>query len=398
MKLLAVSTWFPSPPDNGAKVRAFHLLRELARHHEITLVSFCDDGQPDTGRIAPLREFCESVEVIPQGSFHRGRLTRRGLLSRVPRAYVQGFSPEMLARIQSAAHGQDAAIALEVTAALYFRHVRIVPFVFEEAEVAVIRDQVVSEARLARKLRRGLTWWKYSRFIRGLCERAAYTTVVSEAERAILEEFGCDASRLAVVPNGVDPADLEWPRGNVFDRLIYPGALSFAPNRDAVEWFLAAILPLVHRARPDVDFWVTGNAAGVALPNPGPAARLTLTGHLPDVRPPVAESAVCVVPLRVGGGTRVKILQAMALGTPVVSTSKGAEGLAVTPGRDILIGDTPEQFAAHVVRLLSDPAAREGMAAEARALVRDHYTWTQSGARLNDVVQLARSTWKAVDA
>jgi glycosyltransferase involved in cell wall biosynthesis len=396
MKLLVVSTWFPSPPDNGSKLRAFHLLRELARHHDISLLSFCGTGQPAADRISLLREFCVSVEVVPRGPFHTGALTLHGVLSTTPRAYVQGFVPEMLARARASVSGHDAAIALAVTAALYLRDINTLPLVFEEAEVAVVRDAYTSEDRRAQRLRRGLTWWKYSRFIRNLCGRFGRTTVVSEAERALLEQVGCDPRRIAVVPNGVDASDLAWSARPVRNRLIYPGSMTYAANLDAVRWFLGAILPIIDRGRPPVEFWVTGSTDGVAvsaLPN---TDRLTLTGHLPDVRPAVAESTICVVPLRIGGGTRLKILQAMALGTPVVATSKGAEGLEVTPGRDILLGDTPEAFAAHVCRLLSDDTMRERISAEARALVRDRYTWARSAARLNEVVSDAVSTWRAV--
>jgi polysaccharide biosynthesis protein PslH len=397
MKLLVVSTWFPWPADNGSKLRAFHLIRELAARHEVTLLSFCDGGEPAPERLAPLREFCRSVDVVPQAPFPRGALTLRGLLSGVPRAYVQGFSSDMLARVRAAVPGQDAAVGFEVTGGMYFRRVTSLPVVFEEAEVAVIRDQYVRETRRVRKLRRGLTWWKYSRFVRDLCRRAACATVVSETEREILEGIGCDAARIAVVPNGVDASDLDWPRGEVADRLIYPGSLTYVANRDAVEWFLASILPVVHRVRPDVEFWVTGALVPGSRPVAGPEARLTLTGHLADVRPAVAESAVCVVPLRIGGGTRLKILQAMALGTPVVATSKGAEGLDVTPGRDILIGDTPGTFAAHVLSLLSDRGLADNMAAAARTLVRERYTWARSGALLDEALNRAVREWKAMN-
>jgi polysaccharide biosynthesis protein PslH len=396
VKLLVVSTWFPSPPDNGARLRAFHLVRELAHHHRVSLVSFGDGGPVAPERIAPLAEFCESVTVVPRDAFHQGALTRTGLFSAVPRAYVQAFSPEMMAEIRRAHPVHDAAVALAVTAALYFRDVTTLPVVFEEAEVAVIRDRFRSAQGPGRKLRRGLTWWKYAAFVRSLCRRAAFTTVVSDTERDILRGIGCDVARVAVVPNGVDASDLEWPRpAQAAGRLIYPGSLTYSANLEAVTWFAQAVLPRIRTARPDVECWVTGRAGGVTLPDSGPASRLTLTGHLPDIRPAIAESAVCVVPLRIGGGTRLKILQAMALGTPVVSTSKGAEGLAVTPGVDILIGDTAEEFASHVLRLLSDPGLRGTIAAEARALVRDRYTWTQSGATLDEVVRKAHSAWKA---
>ncbi len=395
MKLLAVSTWFPSPPDNGSTLRAFHLLRELGRHHDVDLLSFCGTGLPDAGRIAPLREFCASVHVVPRSPFHSGTLTPRGLFSTVPRAYVQGYSEDMHAQVAASIAGHDAALALQITAAQYFRRVTSLPVIFEEAEVAVIRDAAASESRALMRLRRNLTWFKYSRFVRDLCGRFDRTTVVSDSERALLAGMGCDARRVAVVPNGVDVGDLEWPAGPRHDRLIYPGALSYAANEDAVRWFLSEVLPAIHRVRPAVDVWVTGDPGGVTPADLPPAARLTLTGRLADVRPAIAGSMICVVPLRVGGGTRLKILQSMALGTPVVSTSKGAEGLDVVPERSILIGDTPEAFASQTLRLLAEPALRDRIAADARALVRDHYTWEQSGARLHAVIGEAVSEWKA---
>ena len=397
MKLLVVSTWFPWPADNGSKLRAFHLLRELGRHHRISLLAFAEGGEPDSGRMAPLLEFCDSVTAVPQGAFHRGPLGLRGLVSPVPRAYVQGFVPQMAARIDAAMPGHDAVMAFEIAAAAYFRQAGSVPMIFEGAEAAVIRDAYVSQTSHVPRFRRGLTWWKYSRFVRELCRRAVCTTVVSEIERQILERIGCDPRRLAVVPNGVDASDLDWPRGAAADRLIYPGSLTYFANRDAAQWFVESILPLVHRTAPDVDFWVTGAASAGTLPGAGPETRLTLTGHLPDVRPAIAGSAVCVVPLRIGGGTRLKILQAMALGTPVVATSKGAEGLDVTPGRDILIGDTPETFASHVLRLLRDRGFADNMAAAARALVRDRYTWARSGSMLDEAVRRALPDVKAIN-
>jgi glycosyltransferase involved in cell wall biosynthesis len=395
MKLLAVSTWFPSPPDNGARLRAFHLLRELGRHHDIALLSFSDAGLPSVEQTAPLLEFCRCVDTIPRGAFHRGSLTPRGLLSTVPRAYVQGFSADMQARVRGAISGQHAALALGITAALYFRSIRALPVVFEEAEVAVIRDAAASESRAVPRLRRSLTWFKYSRFVRDLSRRLDRTTVVSDNERALLVGMGCDPRRVAVVPNGVDAGDLSWPAGPRRDRLVYPGALTFPANADAVRWFLGEILPIIHRARPDVDVWVTGDSGGVTAADLPPANRFTLTGRLSDVRPAIAESMICVVPLRIGGGTRVKILQAMALGTPVLSTSKGAEGLDMVPERHLLIGDSPEVFASQALRLLADAGLRSRITADARALVRDRYTWAHSGARLNAVIGEAVSEWKA---
>ena len=395
MRILIVSTWFPYPPDNGSKLRAFHLLGELAKRHEVSLVSFCDSGPPEPADLTALRSVCASVEAIPRSAFVRGPLTKRGLLTSVPRSYVQGYSQQMEQEIRNRVPAHDAALALQVQAAVHLRGTLTVPALFEEAEVAVIEDQTASARRPIRRLRRHLTWWKYARFVRSLCQRFDHTTVVSDAERARLARIGCDPARLSVVPNGVDDADLAWQQTRAQCRLVYPGALTYSANVDAVRWFLAEILPAIRSARPDVEFFVTGSTSGVAVADLPNARMATFTGHLSDVRPAIAGSTACVVPLRVGGGTRLKILQAMALGTPVVATSKGAEGLALTPGRDILIGDTPEQFASHVVHLLSYPALRERIAGAARALVGNGYTWEHSAATLDDTLHQSVSEWKA---
>jgi hypothetical protein len=176
MKLVVVSSWFPYPPDNGSRMRAFHLLRALAARHRVSLVSFCETGQPEAERLQALLSFCASVDVVARGAFHEGPLTRRGLWSPVPRAYLQGFSPEMQAKVRSAVDGCDAAVALQIPAALYLRRVGTIPTVFEEAEVAVVRERFTSEERPGHRLRRGLTWWKYARFLRGLCRAFGHTT------------------------------------------------------------------------------------------------------------------------------------------------------------------------------------------------------------------------------
>jgi glycosyltransferase involved in cell wall biosynthesis len=396
MKLLVVSTWYPWPPDNGAKMRAWGLLRELARHHRVSLVSFSDGGPIDASRLARLEACCHSVDVVPRTAFHGGPASRARLFSATPRAYAQAFSPAMKALVRRALPGHDVAVALGLWAVPYLADETAVPVVFEEAELAIVRDEYLSAPGVLRRLRRGLTWWKYSRFVRRLCGRAAQTTVASEQERTILRSIGCDASRVTVVPNAVDAEDLDWPRPSApAPRLIYAGSPTYAPNLDAVTWFAASALPIIQRSRPSTGFWVTGRADERAAACERESG-VMFTGYLPDVRAAIAESAVCVVPLRIGGGTRLKILQAMALGTPVVSTTKGAEGLDVTPGHDILIGDTADELAAHVLRLLDDPALATRLAHAARELVRTQYTWARSGATLNGVIGAANAAFKAV--
>jgi glycosyltransferase involved in cell wall biosynthesis len=190
-----------------------------------------------------------------------------------------------------------------------------------------------------------------------------------------------------VVPNGVDldryKGDFSAPEPGT---LVFPGALTYSANFDAMAFFLHQIFPLVKARQPEVVLRITGRTNGVPLHGLPLNESVILTGYLDDMRPTVAQSWACVVPLRVGGGTRLKILEAMALGTPVVSTSKGAEGLEVTPGEDILIANEPTEFADTVLRLLDDPARRAKLAANGQRLVRERYGWDQIGKKLDQLL------------
>jgi glycosyltransferase involved in cell wall biosynthesis len=169
--------------------------------------------------------------------------------------------------------------------------------------------------------------------------------------------------------------------------LIYSGALTYHANLDAMAFFLRDIFPAIKAKRPSVTLKITGNTQGAPIDRLPLVDDVQLTGYLDDIRPAVAQSWVSIVPLRVGGGTRLKILEAMALGTAVVSTSKGAEGLDVTHGENILIADDPNQFAGAVVGLLSDPALRQSLAAKAQQLVRQKYAWERCAGKLEQLLR-----------
>ena len=173
--------------------------------------------------------------------------------------------------------------------------------------------------------------------------------------------------------------DVLLPRAVRASQLVYPGSVTFSANLDAVRHFVREVLPLVRRVRSDVTFVVTGSTEGVEIADLAACEGVTFTGHLPDVGALVMESAACVVPLRIGGGTRLKVLQAMALGTPVVSTEKGIEGLDVEPERHVLVADGRESFAAQVLRVLSEPVLAEALSTNGHRLVRKRYGWDAIG-------------------
>jgi polysaccharide biosynthesis protein PslH len=191
-----------------------------------------------------------------------------------------------------------------------------------------------------------------------------------------------------VVPNGVD-CDRNRPglAPGEPQRLVYNGALTYQANYDAVKYFLAEIYPLIRKAQPDVTLAVTGSTQGVNLADLALSDGVKLTGYLDDVRPVVAGSRVCVVPLQEGGGTRLKILEAMALGTPIVSTSKGAEGIEARHGEHLLLADDAASFAECTLSLLRDTDLRQRLAVNARRLVEERYDWTRIGERFAGLVE-----------
>jgi glycosyltransferase involved in cell wall biosynthesis len=390
MNLLVVSSWLPYPLDNGSRVRAYHLLRHLSRRHQITLLTFGLPGGQENA--APLQDFCKTVAIVPPTPINPDRLGWRGLVSHVPRHLVQNQSPVMTALVSRHMAGQRAAVGLQVDAARYLRGWPAIPKIFEEVEVAVLRDRYLNESQAFRRARHATTWWKFRRYIRHLVQGFERATVVSEPEREHLRTIGCDPARVSVVPNGVE-IDVEPKRdaGTRTTRLIYPGAVTYSANLDAVRFFITDIFPLLRRTRPDVEFWVTGSTHGIDLSHlAGPGVRFT--GCLPEVDSVITDSAACVVPLRIGGGTRLKVLQAMALSTPVVSTSKGIEGLDISPERHVLVADSPDAFAAQVLRLLSDQRLADRLTREARQLVRERYAWPEIGNALERVIEEAVET------
>jgi glycosyltransferase involved in cell wall biosynthesis len=386
VKILFLSPWFPTPPVNGSKIRLFHLLSALCGRHEVSLVSFVREGEViDIPTIASL---CAEVRTVPFREFHpEGWRARLGYLSRDPRSVVDTYNPEIERLVRNLTGGIDCIVANQMVTASYSLQNSNIPCVLDELELATGWDAWQKASGLAR-LRHWLTWQKTRRYVRRLLPRFKAVTVVSEVEKAIVGEVAPEFKRLRVVPNGVDT---EYNRPGLAiaeaDRLVYSGALTYSANYDAVKFFLEEIFPLIRNEQPHACVEITGSAQGVNLEGLRLNDQARLTGYIEDIRPVVSGAWACVVPLRKGGGTRLKILEAMALGTPVVATSKGAEGLDVSPGENILIADEPEAFAHQVVRLIRSAELRNTLAVNGRQLVEQRYSWAQIGEEFRMLVE-----------
>lgn len=376
MHVLFLSRWYPFPPNNGSRLRIYHLLRGLAQRHTVSLVSFTEPSEPPD--LAGLCALCAQVQTVDRQPFQPDRLRARlGFLSPVPRSVIDTYAPEMEAAIARAvATRPDVVIASQFDMAVYHRAFRGLPALLEEIELGVYYDRWTQATTLGRKWRAALTWAKHRRYLAQLLRDFRACTVAAEEERQIVRQhvLGDRALQIVVIPNGVDLASYtraqEAPQPPT---LIFTGSFRYFANHEAMVWFVGQVLPRIQTVEPAARLVITGDHAGLPLP---PAPNVILTGLLPDVRPWLARAWVSVVPIQQGGGTRLKILEAMAAGVPVVTTTKGAQGLAARHEEHLLIADSADAFAAAVLRLLRDPALRQRLADNARQLVRERYDWS----------------------
>ncbi len=387
MRILFLSGWFPYPPDNGSKIRIFNLLKHLAVHHEIELLSFAN-GEVSKERIAVMKQHCPTVRTTPYIEFNPHRLKAMlGFLSPRPRSVMDTYSQEMAFLVGAATRKEfDIVVASQLRTAPYALATRNTPVVMEEIELTREWERFQNARGLAR-LRARVSWLKLAGFIRHLLRHFAGSTVVSEREKELVVQIAPDAPPPLVVPNGVALQDYRGDYGEPQPgTLVYAGSLTYDVNLEAVEFFAREVWPHIKAQRPDAILRVTGSIDGIPPQRLPTGQGIELTGYLDDVRPTIARSWVSIVPLRQGGGTRLKILEAMALGVPVVSTTKGAEGLQVISGQHLLIADDPIQFAQAVLRLLNDTHLRSRLAANARQLAQK-YTWQKCAHRLEKLLQ-----------
>jgi polysaccharide biosynthesis protein PslH len=381
-RLLFLSRWFPYPATNGSKLRIYGMLRRLSEQYAITLLSFTDQPgvQPDPG---PLLGICEVVHAVPYRLFNPGSpQAQLGFFSPRPRSVIDTYSRAMEEQVTAtlASRHYDLIIASEIDMAVYSRAFSGVPSVLEDLEVAVLHDQYVSATSWPQRVRYGLTWAKYRRYLSRLLPDFALCTVVSEQERELLSQAVSAPTPITVVPNCIELHEYTGFHSEPEPAsLIFTGSLTYAPNYEAMHWFLSDVWPLVRAEVPEARLTITGAAGDRALPT---ADGVIHVGFVPDVRPLVAGSWASLAPIHQGGGTRLKILEAMALGTPVVATTKGAEGLDVVDGEHLLLGDSPEAFAAALIRLLQSPELRARLADKARQRAADRYDWAKTMPRL----------------
>lgn len=390
MHILFMSWWWPYPPHNGSKIRIYNLLRQVAKKHEVSLLSFVESGEATDETIAHLQSFCVNVETVPKRHYQPGSMAAMlGYFSRWPRSLIDAYSMEMASRAStySMTHGVDVVIGSQLPMVRYLKLMPGIPAILEELEVTGYYEQLESTTGAAR-LRRSLTLAKTQKLVQNLLASGVAVTVVSQDEAQYIRKMAPNADRVYVVPNGVDtethvPGDDE-PQPYT---LIYPGAVTYSANYDAVAYFIRQVLPRIQQRVPQARFTVTGGTGDVNVDDLKNQPGVHFSGYLPSVAAAVRQSWATVVPLREGGGTRLKILESMALGTPVVSTAKGAEGLNIQHGENILIANSPDEMARTICDLFEDAALRQKLATAGRALAEKDYNWSAIGRQLIHLIE-----------
>jgi glycosyltransferase involved in cell wall biosynthesis len=296
---------------------------------------------------------------------------------------------------QACKHLFDVVVASQIDMASYALPVKAPVRVLEELEISNYIDAKAQKRTRLGRWRQALTLFKTRRYFGRTASRFDGVTVVSERERQEILHLSHSPSCVEVIPNGVDISANQLPPGDPDPgSLIYSGSVTYFANLDAVRYFVEEIFPLVLQQSPQVKFYVTGKTKGVPLDslpiNNSLKDSVIFTGYLPDIRQKVASAWASVVPLRQGGGTRLKILESLAVGTPVIATSKGVEGLSIVAERDFLLADSPTEFAAQILRLLEDPALRSRLSEQGRNIVGQDYDWNQIGVRFNDFLERVR--------
>ena len=382
MKILWVKADFLHPTTKGGHIRTLETLKRLHLRHEIHYVAL-DLAEQQPGGVERSGEYCTKAYPIAHSAPTRGSLpfwTQLGasLFSPLPLAVSRYRSEGMRRQIETLVRAEkfDSVVCDFLFPALNLPDLGATVLFQHNVEANIWKRQLENATGLAHRLYFRSQYHRMLRYEGHVCRAAKSIIAVSAADaHAMRALYG--VSRVAAVPTGVDldyfaPPSQPAPTAD----LVFAGSMDWMPNIDGIQWFVEDVLPLIRKRRPDCTLVIAGRRPTADIQRLAEKdARIRVSGTVSDIRPYLWESRVSIVPLRIGGGTRLKIYEAMAAKIPVVSTNIGAEGLDIRNGEDIHIADSPSEFAERCLALLNDPAARRRMADVAFSIVASRYSW-----------------------
>lgn len=393
MKILWIKADFLHPTDRGGQIRSLETLRRLHSRHEVHYVAHA--SKHDREGPARASEYCSFCYPIPH--YIPGRTTPafyvqllRNLVSPLPLAVHRYSTPGMQRAVRELMdqHNFDVVVCdflnmapnvPDLSRCVLFQH---------NVESTIWQRQAAHSTDFVRKAYFNSQAQRMLNYEQQACQSVAHIIAVSDADAERMRSL-YGVSRVSVVPTGVD-VDFFAPPAAVTraSDLVFVGSMEWLPNVDGAHYFVREVLPLIRRRRPDCSLVLAGRAPTAeirALAQADP--RIKVTGTVPDIRPHVWGTSVSIVPLRIGGGTRLKIYESMAAGTPVVSTSIGAEGLPLRDGEHLSLADDPASFAERCLELLEQPELAKRMSAAARRLVAAEFSWERVSRSFEDVLE-----------
>jgi polysaccharide biosynthesis protein PslH len=394
MHILWIKTELLHPVDKGGRIRTYQMLRALARLHEITYVTL-DDGTAAPDALAKATEYCARVEVVPfsppvKGSIGFYAALLGNLVSPLPYAIARYDVPALRRRLREicATRQVDVVVCDFLAPSINVPDDLGVPIVlFQHNVEAMIWERHAHVAsHPLKKAYMAEQWRRMKRFEASECRRVSSVVAVSAQDAEIFRrDYG--VADAPYVPTGVDTdyfvrqRDVSRTPGS----MVFTGSMDWMPNEDGIAWFVESILPRIRAAVPGATLTIVGrNPTAKVRSLHAPGSGVTVTGSVPDVRPYLASHELFIVPLRVGGGTRLKIYEGMTMGLPTVSTTIGAEGLPVVDGEHLVLADDPEAFARECIALLNEPQRAAAMGDAADRYVRQHFGWEGVARRFAD--------------
>ena len=372
MNILFLSTRSPYPLISGHSLRTYHILKGAAQNHNVTLVTFIQlpEHELKDENLNHLRSFCKAVYPfkIP-ADMSRTKLATMlflNLFSSLPFVGQKYDAPLMRQKIREIMQTEhiDFVHVDMLPLTVYINEFKSLPRILVNHNVESVRlyRWFQTEPNPIKKAYLGLQWLKLRSFERSAMEKFDGCVVVSEIDRQLLRQMGIN-NNLFVVPNGTNTEFFKSTGKKVIDNsVLWIGHMDVHTNKDAVLYFWREIYPILKKKYPEVKMTFVGTAPPKEIADAARAdGHVRVTGFVDDIRPFIEEAAVMVVPIRIGSGTRLKILDAMAMGKAIVSTSVGCEGINVSNGRNILIADHPYDFANKAIGLLKSPDLRTNL-------------------------------------
>ncbi|MDL1859470.1 TIGR03087 family PEP-CTERM/XrtA system glycosyltransferase [Betaproteobacteria bacterium PRO7] len=397
MRILYVCHRFPYPPKRGGKIRPFNMIRHLALSHEVVVCSLARSAEEaEEGKgIAP---YCAEFHVATVDD----RVQTLRMIATLPTpitASASYFHSTKLARtIRRLLRERrfDLIFVHCSSVAHYVAHVRDVPKILDFGDMDSQKWFEYADYKPF-PLSLGYRWegWRLQAEEKRLARSFDFCTATTRAEWETLKSYGVDTPS-DWFPNGVD-AQAFAPSAEPYDpeAICFIGRMDYYPNQHAMFWFCEHVLPLLRERRPNVKLAIVGADPPPPVRKLGELPGVTVTGSVPKVQPYVTRSALTVAPLAIARGTQNKILEAMAMGVPVVSSRVAAGGVDAIAGEHLLVAETPEQYRDAILRLLEDPSERARLAAAGRARVLSHHAWGSSMKRLDAIIDKCLASFVA---